>query len=412
MTEKSSVRARASHFSAIAAIPVLASGALAAAGPQAVGIASAVLNDVRIESVGARQFRPAMLRQRMALADQVQTGLRSQLQVLLLDKSVFTVGANARLSIDRYVYDPATGRSFSATVAKGAFRFMSGRPDRGHNSSISTPISSIGIRGTIVEGVVGAEAVDIANGERGIGQNRNSDPLTASLIVLRGPGQRTQGNAIPGVIDVTAGGKTVTLDRPMLAVYVPRPGAEPIGPFTLSNSGLARIQALIFPLLAEWAAMAPVGNTPYPVAQPNRPRPPRPGEPFPPDGDAGGSSYQPPYGSILPGYLQFPRPTGLPRPPASTPQTAVDAGVTPQPGPAEVATPQSAPSSQTPALQSPTQTTAAPTPATTSAPTPAPKLRQNAGSLPGSSQPAGSTPATNKQTGAPAGNSLPIPGKP
>ena len=91
----------------------------------------------------------AALRERVALADQVQTGQRSQLQVLLLDRAVFTVGANARLTIDRYVYDPATGRAFSATVAKGAFRFMSGRRGDGSNSSIRTPVATIGIRGGV-----------------------------------------------------------------------------------------------------------------------------------------------------------------------------------------------------------------------------------------------------------------------
>jgi hypothetical protein len=120
----------------------LGGAAIAAAGPQVVGIAAAVVNKVTIRQVGAPQYRPLLVRQRVALADQVATGERSQLQLLLLDKSTFTVGPNARLTIDRFVYDPH-GRSLAATVAKGAFRFMSGRPDRSGDASIDTPARSV-----------------------------------------------------------------------------------------------------------------------------------------------------------------------------------------------------------------------------------------------------------------------------
>lgn len=217
---------------------------------QIVGIASAVLNDVSITPAGLPKAHHAVPRERVALADVVQTGKKSQLQVLLLDKSVFTVGANARLTIDRYVYSPATGRSFTASMAKGAFRFMSGRPDRGSNTSLRTPIATIGIRGTVVDAVIGADAVAIAKQESAIDRAIRSDPDTASLIVLRGPGQLAQSGTVPGAISVMAGPGTVQLDRPMLAAYVPAPGAAPIGPFTISRQGLARINALIFPSLA------------------------------------------------------------------------------------------------------------------------------------------------------------------
>ncbi len=217
---------------------------------QIVGIASAILNEVWITPAGLPKAHRAVPRERVALADTVQTGKKSQLQVLLLDKSLFTVGANARLTIDRYVYAPATGRSFTASMAKGAFRFMSGRPDRGSNASLRTPIATIGIRGTVVDVVIGADAVAIAKREGGIDRATKGDTYTASLIVLRGPGPLTQGGATPGAISVTAGPGTVTLDRPMLAAYVPAPGAPPIGPFTISRQGLERINALIFPSLA------------------------------------------------------------------------------------------------------------------------------------------------------------------
>src|SRR5258706_8228898 len=152
------------RFAAALVAAALAGTALSAGLPpsQVVGINAAVLNIARIRSAGAPQAHPAIVRERVALADEVQTGARSQLQLLLLDRSTFTIGANARLTIDRFVYDP-NRRSLTASVAKGAFRFMSGRPDRAGEASIGTPVSTIGIRGTIVEGVVGSEAVAIAS---------------------------------------------------------------------------------------------------------------------------------------------------------------------------------------------------------------------------------------------------------
>src|SRR5579863_6577751 len=251
MTERRFKLAKPLCVTVVSAILPLAGIALAAVSPRNVGIASAVVNDVRISPANTPKPHRAALRERVALADNVQTGQRSELQVLLLDKSVFTVGANARLTIDRFVYDPSGNHAFGASIAKGAFRFMSGRPDHEGDSSINTPIATIGIRGTIIDGVVGDDAIGIAKLETAIDPDVKSDPQTASLIVLRGPGQQTQGSTIAGAISVTAGGKTVLLDRPMLAAYVPAPGMVPIGPFFISRGGLARINSLLFPLVAE-----------------------------------------------------------------------------------------------------------------------------------------------------------------
>ena len=67
-------------FKPIITLGLLLSGgvALAAGAPQAVGINSAILGEVRTSSTAAPQPRPAVLRARIALADRVQTGARSQ----------------------------------------------------------------------------------------------------------------------------------------------------------------------------------------------------------------------------------------------------------------------------------------------------------------------------------------------
>lgn len=210
------------------------------------GIAAAVRNKVEIRSA-TRKPHAAAVRERIFMADQATTGAASQLQILLMDRTTFTVGANARVTIDRFVYDPArNSRQVGVSVAHGAFRFMSGRAlgRPSGQASVRTPVATIGVRGTIFEGVVGEDAVRIAEQEPSVGRVA-SDRRQASLIVLRGPGARTQGDTIAGAIDVAAGGRTATLDAPELAVFVPREGATPIGPFHLSAAGLEALQSLL-----------------------------------------------------------------------------------------------------------------------------------------------------------------------
>jgi hypothetical protein len=231
--------AAASAAASLAASPILA---------QAVGVNAAIRNKVEIRGAGTNKVRPAVLRARVILNDEVRTGAASQLQILLLDRTTFTVGANARVAVDRFVYDPAANsRSTGVSVARGAFRFMSGRT-LGRPSgpaTVRTPVATIGVRGTIFEGVVGEDAIEIAEREAAVGKKVKAKKDEASLIVLRGPGPRTQGDTRPGAIDVTVGASQVTLDRPGLALYAPRVGAPPIGPFPISMAGLQALQSLL-----------------------------------------------------------------------------------------------------------------------------------------------------------------------
>jgi hypothetical protein len=229
----------------MAAISLAASPVLAQANQ--VGIEAAIRNKVEIRSAQTKKVKPAALRDRIFLADEIRTGEAGQLQILLLDRTIFTVGAKARVTIDRFVYDPsANSRSVGINVVHGAFRFMSGRALGKPSGAVSvrTPVATIGIRGTIFEGVVGEEAKRIAEREPAIGKIKADDD-EASLIVLRGPGPRTQGDTIAGAIDVTAGDRTATLDSPGLAVYAPRRGGPLIGPFRISPAGLQALQSLL-----------------------------------------------------------------------------------------------------------------------------------------------------------------------
>lgn len=227
---------------------LLVSTALAAGSATAsptVGINAAIRNKVMTRAASEAALHPAVLKARVTLGDQVQTANASVLQILLLDRSNFTVGANARVTIDRFVYDPQRSASaVGASVARGAFRFISGRSV--HNmpgqTAITTPVASIGVRGTIFEGAVGSDAVRIAGLEAGA-RGGKVGPNTATLIVLRGPGATATEPG--GAIDVTANGAVISLDRPGMALFIPGPSQNAIGPFNLSDRGLLALHDLL-----------------------------------------------------------------------------------------------------------------------------------------------------------------------
>jgi hypothetical protein len=78
----------------------------------------------------------------------VETDDESAIVVRFSDGSKLTVGENAKITIDKYVYDPdAKNGSQVVTLTKGAFRFLSGSIPK-ENIKLQTPTVTIGIRGT------------------------------------------------------------------------------------------------------------------------------------------------------------------------------------------------------------------------------------------------------------------------
>ena len=241
-------------------IAALASGSLlatslattpAAAQRVEIGNASSVVGDVRMTNANVSN-RAVARKQRIAWADLIDTGKKSQLQILLLDRSTFGIGANSRVRIDRFIYDPNESRSLIATFVKGALRFFSGRQEGENRADIQTPAGRIGIRGTAIDMLVGKEAETIAENEPAVGRVRSNDD-EATLVVLRGPGARTAGGLRLGLAEVEGAGKTVILNEPGLAAYIPQNGAEPIGPFRISNQALSQVQDELAPEVARAA---------------------------------------------------------------------------------------------------------------------------------------------------------------
>lgn len=89
--------------------------------------------------------------------DIVEAAVDSAVNIVFADNSSFAVSEGARLSVDKYIYDAEqkSGSSFFSML-KGAFIYTSGMIGKNdpENVNIDTPVGSIGIRGTVVAGVI------------------------------------------------------------------------------------------------------------------------------------------------------------------------------------------------------------------------------------------------------------------
>jgi hypothetical protein len=80
----------------------------------------------------------------------VTTNENDRAHLVFLDGSSLTVGPNAHLTIDKFVFDPDTKTGeLAINASKGVLRLVGGKISKGSPITITTPSSTIGIRGGI-----------------------------------------------------------------------------------------------------------------------------------------------------------------------------------------------------------------------------------------------------------------------
>jgi FecR protein len=80
----------------------------------------------------------------------ITTGATDRAHLVFLDGSSLTVGPDARLTIDRFVFDPNTKKGeLAINASKGVLRMVGGKISKTNAITITTPSSTIGIRGGI-----------------------------------------------------------------------------------------------------------------------------------------------------------------------------------------------------------------------------------------------------------------------
>lgn len=80
----------------------------------------------------------------------ITTGSNDRAHLVFLDGTSLTVGPNARIVIDKFVFDPSTKTGeLAINASKGVFRLVGGKISKSQPITITTPSSTIGIRGGI-----------------------------------------------------------------------------------------------------------------------------------------------------------------------------------------------------------------------------------------------------------------------
>ncbi len=201
-------------FAATAGTGLAFAGPIAAiAQEQQAGVSAAVRGQILLggqPNIVGRQIRSG---EPIFLGNRITSGADAGMQIVLLDETTFTIGADSEMVIDTFVYDPASKRGqVSASVTKGVFRFVTGQVARAEprNMQVKVPNATIGIRGTAVWGEV------LQNGN--------------SFVALAGPGGGNNTGDPPGGINIITGNDSFPVSRPGFGAQIVPGQPVVIGP--------------------------------------------------------------------------------------------------------------------------------------------------------------------------------------
>lgn len=221
---------------------VVAWGVLSAqsSGPVQVGVAAAVKGEVQVTASGTAA-RPLKSKDKVFMGDKIETGADGQLQVLLFDETVFTLGPSSTSTVDEFVYDPATDDGkVKASMLKGIFRVVSGKVahKQPENMSVGLPAGTIGFRGTIVGGIItGQQSLIALLGSAQTGAGR----IYVSNVV--------NGNVVG--VDITQGGYGTIIGGPNIA---------PLPVFQVPAADIQKIAAAVGQTMTQGVAAETTGQ--------------------------------------------------------------------------------------------------------------------------------------------------------
>jgi hypothetical protein len=156
-------------------------------GPNPIGqIKSLVGNVSVIRADGTRQTLNNG--DRVYEGDKIETAKNAKVGIVFADGSTFCVAEDASFTIDTLVYDPKAGSGKSVIdIATGVFSYVSGEIAKTNESAatITTPVATIGIRGTTIVGKAGPEG-----SQNTITLLRDSDGSLGEVAIVTLGGQR------------------------------------------------------------------------------------------------------------------------------------------------------------------------------------------------------------------------------
>src|SRR5271166_6518144 len=201
---------RLRHALALGCLMLLGVGSASPAllAQQRVGVDSAV-NPAAMGIPPGGAPKRLVLGQDVVFNERITTEAQGQTQVLFVDESTLSIGPNANMVIDQFVYDPNSGTGkLAASLTRGVFRFVGGKISKLDNAvRLQTPSATIGIRGGVV-------LVRVSSNCGG------GDCNALQVVFVYGKGVTITG----------LNGVSQTIYRPGFEVTVAKPGAAPSDP--------------------------------------------------------------------------------------------------------------------------------------------------------------------------------------
>ena len=135
------------RLSALVFAAALSFAATMAAASEEIGQVSRVQNEsYALADDGERRLAAG---DAIHLGERVITGPDARIEIVFVDETSLTLGANAVMQMDTLVFD-GTGGTMALDMLSGAFAFTTGLIGKNdpENVVVATPVSTIGIRGT------------------------------------------------------------------------------------------------------------------------------------------------------------------------------------------------------------------------------------------------------------------------
>jgi hypothetical protein len=210
-----------------------------------VGVAAAVKPDATSQPPGGAATT-LNIGKSVIYNERIATSSSGVVQVLLLDGSTFTVGPGSSLVIDKFVYNPSSGKgALVASFSKGALRFVGGKLSKNDPGvKINTPAGALTVRGGIITGKISGPNNALITFDFGTSLSiyrhgqLSVTKLAGDVIFISGPGAaviRSQTmadvNATQGAVAGKAWKKTVSSTRVKGQRYPFYYGIQPSGTY-------------------------------------------------------------------------------------------------------------------------------------------------------------------------------------
>ncbi len=168
------------------------------AGAASAGTITRLENQALVNSATASVGSPVQVN------DELRTGAKSRLEVTFRDNTKLTLGENARVVVDRFVFDPDQSKGeLALSTSKAAFRMATGKLGalQDKQINVSTPVAALAVRGTDfwwgpIEGhfgvlLVSNSRVDVRGEECEEGERTDDDRRCRCAVTLDEEGEGT-----------------------------------------------------------------------------------------------------------------------------------------------------------------------------------------------------------------------------